>query len=100
MSFPYICVGSPAFTLTHLDQGLILSFTKNLRIFHVLNVSKFITIHSIIFCFREELSFGKCRLAIKVGMAFIISIKINRTVKLVTYSDIQKCLICTDLLKY
>lgn len=33
-------------------------------------------------------------------MAFIILIKINRTDKLVTYCDIQKCLICADLLRY
>lgn len=78
----------------YLDEGLIFSFTENLMVFHLLNVSKFIAIHNIIFSFREEFHFGNRRLAIKVGMAFIISIKINRTHKLVTYCDIQKCLVC------
>lgn len=98
--FSICLLGSPAFTLTHLDQGLIFSFTKIPVIFHVLNVSKCVTIHNIVFCFSEEFHFGNCRLATKVGIAFIISIKINRTDKLVTFSDIQKSLICTDLLKY
>lgn len=63
----------------YLDEGLIFIFTENLMIFHILNVSKFITIYNIIFSFREEFHFGNHRLAIKVGVAFIISIKINET---------------------
>lgn len=92
-------VRNPAFTLTYLDPGLNFSFTKNPVIMCIYNVRRCISIHSIVLCLREEYVSGNYRLATKVGMVFINSININRTDKLVTFSDIQQCLICTDWLK-